>query len=169
MRVTRIRDQSGEARRKRHWALRRKRGVTLIEMVLYLGIAAAVMTFSVGMLREEQVRRERTALAAELAQITTAAQTYVAANYANIRDQLVNDTPANGELIKAYSIKSLVDQGYLPSTFNLSGTAPKSFVDSLQYGLAVRAVLRSGTGSVPPIQSRTDTLTEEEDASNLSG
>jgi hypothetical protein len=49
----------------------------------------------------------------------------------------VNDTPANGELIKAYSIKSLVDQGYLPSTFNLSGTAPKSFVDSLQYGLAV--------------------------------
>jgi cell division protein FtsL len=51
MRVTRIWDQSGEARRKRHWALRRKRGTTLIEMVLYLGIAAAVMTFSVGMLR----------------------------------------------------------------------------------------------------------------------
>jgi type II secretory pathway pseudopilin PulG len=115
MRVTRIWDQSGEARRKRHWALRRKRGTTLIEMVLYLGIAAAVMTFSFGLLREEQVRRERTALAAELAQITTAAQTCVAANYANIRDQLVNDTPANGELIKACSIKSLVDQGYLPS------------------------------------------------------
>ena len=161
MRVTRIWDQSGEARRKRHWALRRKRGTTLIEMVLYLGIAAAVMTFSFGLLREEQVRRERTALAAELAQITTAAQTYVAANYANIRDQLVNDTPANGELIKAYSIKSLVDQGYLPSTFDLSGTAPKSFVDSLQYGLAVRAVLRSGTGPFPPTQSRTNTLTEE--------
>jgi Tfp pilus assembly protein FimT len=91
MRVTRIWDQSGEARRKRHWALRRKRGTTLTEMVLYLGIAAAVMTFSFGLLREEQVRRERTALAAELAQITTAAQTCVAANYANIRDQLVND------------------------------------------------------------------------------
>jgi Tfp pilus assembly protein FimT len=91
MRVTRIWDQSGEARRKRHWALRRKRGTTLTEMVLYLGIAAAVLTFSFGLLREEQVRRERTALAAELAQITTAAQTCVAANYGNIRDQLVND------------------------------------------------------------------------------
>jgi Tfp pilus assembly protein FimT len=97
MRVTRIWDQSGEARRKRHWALRRKRGTTLTEMVLYLGIAAAVMTFasvmtfSFGLLREEQVRSERTALAAELAQITTAAQTCVAANYGNIRDQLVND------------------------------------------------------------------------------
>jgi hypothetical protein len=77
-----------------HSALRR---TTLTGMVPYLGIAAAVMTFasvmtfSFGLLREEQVRSERTALAAELAQITTAAQTCVAANYANIRDQLVND------------------------------------------------------------------------------
>jgi hypothetical protein len=164
MRVTRTRDQSGAAGRRRRFTQRRKRGTTLIELVLYIGIATVIMTFSLGLLREEQVRRERTALAAELQQVTTAAQTYVSANYVNIRDQLFTDTPAASDLIRAYGMNPVVAQGYLPAIFAQTGTTPKSFVDSLQYGLAVRAVLRSdpgfATGTFPVTQQRNIALTE---------
>jgi Tfp pilus assembly protein PilE len=164
MRVTRTLDQSGATGRRHRVAQRRKRGTTLIELVLYIGIATIIMTFSIGLLREEQVRRERTALAAELQQVTTAAQTYVSANYKSIRDELFSDTPATGDLIRAYGMNDVVAQGYLPAIFAQTGTTPKSFVDSLQYGFAVRAVLRSdpgyANGTFPVTQGRTIALTE---------
>jgi hypothetical protein len=164
MRVTKFRDQSGAAGRRHRFAQRRKRGTTLIELVLYIGIATVIMTFSLGLLREEQVRRERTALAAELQQVTTAAQTYVSANYESIRDRLFSETTVGNDLIKAYGMNTLVAQGYLPAIFAQTGTAPKSFVGSLQYGLAVRAVLRSqssyAAGSFPVTQQRNIALTE---------
>ena len=168
MRVTRTRDQSGAAGRRHRFTQRRKRGTTLIELVLYISIATVIMTFSIGLLREEQVRRERTALAAELQQVTTAAQTYVSANYVNIRDQLFSETPAGTSaasgLIKAYGMNQIVAQGYLPAIFTQTGTTPKSFVGSLQYGLAVRAVLRSdngyATGTFPVTQQRNIALTQ---------
>ena len=164
MRVTKFRDQSGAAGRRHRFAQRRKRGTTLIELVLYISIATVIMTFSIGLLREEQVRRERTALAAELQQVTTAAQTYVSANYKSIRDELFSDTPATGDLIRAYGMNDVVAQGYLPAIFAQTGTTPKSFVDSLQYGFAVRAVLRSdpgyANGTFPVTQGRTIALTE---------
>jgi type II secretory pathway pseudopilin PulG len=164
MRVTRTLDQSGAAGRRHRFAQRRKRGTTLIELVLYIGIATVIMTFSLGLLREEQVRRERTALAAELQQVTTALQTYVSANYDSIRDQLFTDTPAASDLIRAYGMNPVVAQGYLPAIFAQTGTTPKSFVGSLQYGLAVRAVLRSdpgyATGTFPVTQQRNIALTE---------
>jgi Tfp pilus assembly protein PilE len=164
MRVTKFRDQSGAAGRRRHLVLRRKRGTTLIELVLYIGIATVIMTFSIGLLREEQVRRERTALAAELQQVTTALQTYVSANYETIRDQLFDDTDEESDLIRAYGMNAVVAQGYLPAIFAQTGTSPKSFVGSLQYGLAVRAVLRGdpgfANGTFPVTQQLDEALTE---------
>jgi type II secretory pathway pseudopilin PulG len=164
MRVIRTRDQSGAAGRRHRFAQRRKRGTTLIELVLYIGIATVIMTFSLGLLREEQVRRERTALAAELQQVTTALQTYVSANYETIRDELLRDTPAGSDLIRAYGMQDVVAQGYLPAIFAQTGTTPKSFVDSLQYGFVVRAVRRSQSnyeaGAFPPTQTRTVDLIE---------
>jgi hypothetical protein len=164
MRVIGTRDQSGAEGRRHRFAQRRKRGTTLIELVLYIGIATVIMTFSLGLLREEQVRRERTALAAELQQVTTAAQTFVSANYVNIRDQLFNATNPESDLIRAFGMNQVVAQGYLPAIFTQTGTTPKSFVGSLQYGLAVRAVLRSdpgfATGTFPVTQQRNIALTE---------
>jgi hypothetical protein len=164
MRVTKFRDQSGAAGRRHRFAQRRKRGTTLIELVLYIGIATVIMTFSLGLLREEQVRRERTALAAELQQVTTALQTYVSANYEAIRDELLRDTATGSDLIRAYGMNDVVAQGYLPAIFAQTGSTPKSFVDSLQYGLVVRAVLRSdrgyATGTYPVTQKRTAAMTD---------
>ena len=164
MRVTWTRDQSGAAGRRHRFTQRRKRGTTLIELVLYISIATVIMTFSIGLLREEQVRRERTALAAELQQVTTALQTYVSANYETIRDRLFSQTLAGNGLIMAYGMNNVVAQGYLPAIFAQTGTTPKSFVDSLQYGLVVRAVRRSesayAAGAFPPTQTLTTDLIE---------
>lgn len=164
MRVTWTRDQSGAAGRRHRFTQRRKRGTTLIELVLYISIATVIMTFSIGLLREEQVRRERTALAAELQQVTTALQTYVSANYESIRDRLLRGTPTGSDLIMAYGMNDVVAQGYLPAIFAQTGTTPKSFVDSLQYGLVVRAVRRSQSnyagGAFPPTQTLTTDLIE---------
>jgi Tfp pilus assembly protein FimT len=166
MRMTRTRDQSGAAGRRHRFTQRRKRGTTLIELVLYISIATVIMTFSIGLLREEQVRRERTALAAELQQVTTAAQTYVSANYDSIRAQLISETTVDEELIKAYGMQDVVAQGYLPAIAAQTGTTPKSFVGSLQYGLVVRAVKRSESnyeaGAFPPTQTLTDEITDPE-------
>jgi hypothetical protein len=158
-----MRDQSGAAGR---WSQRRKRGTTLIEMVLYLAIVATVVTFSIGLGREEQVRRERIALAAELQQVTTAAQTYVSADYENIRNQLLNDTAVGADMIRVYNLSQPVVQGFLPAIFVQDGSAPKSFVGSLKYGLAVRAVLRSNAALPPPTLKRTAALTVQDPGSN---
>jgi hypothetical protein len=99
-----------------------------------------------------------------LQQVTTAAQTYVSANYVNIRDRLFSGTTAGNDLIRAYGMNDVVAQGYLPAVFAQTGTTPKSFVGSLQYGFVVRAVRRSqssyAAGSFPVTQQRTDALTE---------
>jgi hypothetical protein len=91
-------------------------------------------------------------------------QTYVSANYEAIRDELLRDTATGSDLIKAYGMNDVVAQGYLPAIFAQTGSTPKSFVDSLQYGLVVRAVLRSdrgyATGTYPVTQERTAAMTD---------
>lgn len=149
-----VRDQAGAAFQGRRRAQRRKRGTTLIEMVLYITLVSLVMTFSLGLLREEQVRRERTAFAAELRQVTSASQAYVAANYDGLLNTLLNDTPINGPLIAVRPIAEVVAAGFLPQGF--AGTSnPKSFVDTLNYSLVMRAVRRNDEGDLTlPVAER---------------
>ena len=154
MRVKTVEDMAGAASRKRRLALRRKRGTTLVEMVLYLAIVSMIMTFSAGLLREEQVRQERIAFAAELKQVISASQIYVAANYERLRDRLLNDTTTGQPLIAVHPISDVVGAGYLPQGF-AGGTAPKSFADTMNYALVVRAVLRSDSGNATlPVAER---------------
>ncbi|MCE2748780.1 MAG: hypothetical protein LW715_08405 [Rhodobacter sp.] len=141
----RVGDLADAAVGRRRRALRRKRGTTLIEMVLYLTLVSVVMTFSLGLLREEQVRRERTAFAAELRQVTSASQAYVAANYNGLLNTLLNDTPTGQPMIAVQPVSTVVSAGFLPQGF--AGTSnPQSFVDTLDYSLVMRAVRRSDPG-----------------------
>lgn len=139
---------------RRRGALRRKRGTTLIEMVLYISIVSVVMTFSIGLLREEQVRREQTAFAAELRQVTSASQAYVAANYDGILNTLLTTTATNDPMIAVRPIADVVAAGFLPQGF--AGTSnPKSFVDTLDYSLVMRAVRRNDAGDLAlPVADR---------------
>ncbi|MCA3446242.1 MAG: hypothetical protein INF93_05905 [Rhodobacter sp.] len=154
MTESRTGDLADAAMGRRRRALRRKRGTTLIEMVLYLTLVSVVMTFSLGLLREEQVRRERTALAAELRQVTSASQAYVAANYESLLNTLLTGTPANDPMIAVRPISDVVSAGFLPQGF--AGTSnPKSFVNTLNYSLVMRAVRRNDPGDTDlPIEER---------------
>lgn len=147
-------DLADAAMGRRRRALRRKRGTTLIEMVLYLTLVSVVMTFSLGLLREEQVRRERAAFAAELKQVTSASQAYVAANYDGLLNTLLNGTAANDPMIAVRPIAEVVAAGFLPQGF--AGTSnPKSFVDTLNYSLVMRAVRRNDEGDLTlPVAER---------------
>lgn len=142
---------------KQRLGARRKRGTTLIELVLYIGIATVIMTFSIGLLREEQIRSERAALAGELSQAITSTQSYVTANYESIRDQLLADTLNGQDLIRAYNLTEAVAAGFLPAFF-ANGTAPKSFAESFNFAIAVRAVLRGDTTAPPATLTRTNAL-----------
>ena len=156
MTESRTGDPAYAAMGKRRRALRRKRGTTLIEMVLYLTLVSVVMTFSLGLLREEQVRRERSSLAAELKQVTSASQAFVAANYENLLNTLLNDTAANDPMIAVRPIAEVVAAGFLPQGF--AGTSvPKSFVDTLNYSLVMRAVRRDEVGPSPQTVEKKNT------------
>jgi hypothetical protein len=141
-----VREKAGAARRKPRLGPRRKRGTTLVEMVLYLAIVSMIMTFSAGLLREEQVRRERIAFAAELKQVISASQIYVAANYETLRTRLLEETTTGRPMIAVHPIEDVVGAGYLPQGF-AGGTAPKSFADGMNYELVLRAILRSDPGN----------------------
>lgn len=154
MGVNTVGDKAGAALRKRRLAQRRKRGTTLVEMVLYLAIVSMIMTFSAGLLREEQVRRERIAFAAELKQVISASQIYVAANYEALRTRILTETITGQPLIAVHPIGDVVGAGYLPQGF-AGGTAPKSFAETMNYVLVLRAVLRSDAGNVTlPVAER---------------
>ena len=146
MRVNKVGNKAGTALRKRRLAQRRKRGTTLVEMVLYLAIVSMIMTFSAGLLREEQVRQERIAFAAELKQVISASQIYVAANYEALRTRVLTETTTGQPLIAVHPIGDVVGAGYLPQGF-AGRTAPKSFAETMNYALVLRAVLRSDAGN----------------------
>lgn len=150
---------SSAAHRKPRPGPRRKRGTTLLELVLYLGVAASIIAFSLGLVREQQVQGERSALAGELRQVITASQTYFQANYEAIRDELLADTAVGAPLIRAYSLADVINEGFLPRIF-ATGTAPKSFAEPFNFAIVVRAVLRSNNavGAVPATLTRTDAI-----------
>jgi hypothetical protein len=129
-------------------ALRRKRGTTLVEMVLYISLVSLVITFSLGLLREEQVRGERASLAAELKQVTSASQAYVAANYENLVTNLFTNTANAKPMIAVHPISDVVAAGFLPQGF-AGASSPKSFVNTLNYALVLRAVLRNDPATTP--------------------
>ncbi|MCA3441679.1 MAG: hypothetical protein INF50_15335 [Rhodobacter sp.] len=140
-------DLADGAMRSRRMALRRKRGTTLVEMVLYISLVSLVMTFSIGLLREEQVRRERAAFAAEFKQVTSASQAFVGANYDQLLNTLLTTTTTNDPMIAVLPIAQVVAAGYLPQGF-AGTTNPKSFVDTLNYSLVMRAVRRNDPGNI---------------------
>ncbi|MCA3506569.1 MAG: hypothetical protein IOD01_04665 [Rhodobacter sp.] len=139
-------DLADGAMRSRRMALRRKRGTTLVEMVLYISLVSLVMTFSIGLLREEQVRRERAAFAAEFKQVTSASQAFVGANYDDLLNTLLTTTTTGDPMIAVLPIAQVVADGFLPQGF-AGTTSPKSFVETLNYSLVMRAVLRNDPGN----------------------
>ncbi|MFN7598993.1 MAG: hypothetical protein ACK5PT_20120, partial [Cereibacter sp.] len=101
-----------------------------------------------------QVRRERAAFAAEFKQVTSASQAFVGANYDNLLNTLLTTTTTGDPMIAVLPIAQVVADGFLPQGF-AGTTSPKSFVETLNYSLVMRAVFRNDEGDLAlPIAER---------------
>jgi hypothetical protein len=118
----------------------RQRGALLLEAMLAVGVAAALIGVTALIIKEESVRQDNELIAAEQRIIVEGAQSYVAERYEDIiRTDLFSaaQTSPNGALIEM-SLQDLVDDGYLPAI--VAGGGAVGAVFGHEYRLLIRAV-----------------------------
>jgi hypothetical protein len=139
----------------------RRRGVTLIELVLYVTISFSVIGFTLRVIEQENARQSRELAAADLANVIEASQLYVARNYDALRAELFDKGGGIGSselfqymtLTATYTdsaLDSLRDSGLLPFTFGDSGGANLGTDYRQEYRLLLRAVRRGDTTTPQP-------------------
>lgn len=96
---------------------RRKRGVTLLEAVLYLSVASSVIVLMANVMDTESKRQENISLASTMNLMISSSQRYIAAEYDTIRQQLLVGARANGAAEMTHSISNLSDMGYIPGAY----------------------------------------------------
>ena len=97
--------------------LSRKRGVTLLEAVLYLAVVSSVIVLMANVVDTESKRQEEIAMASRMNLMVSSAQRYVAAEYDNIRVQMLAAARANGAAEITLTMQNLSDMGYLPPAY----------------------------------------------------
>ena len=125
----------------------RQRGITLLEGILYLGLASSVIGFSASFILDEQRRQEEVLIAREYALMMQGAQNFVAGRYEEILEQLYEEAVLNGTALKSYEVSDLTDAGFLPLSFLDGGGALDRLYDQ-GFRLLTRAVL-AGDAAVP--------------------
>lgn len=120
----------------------RSRGITLLEAILAIGVAASLMGVTANVLGTERNRQKAILLGSEGDAIIKAAKAFVSQNYADLQDELfIASGGGTGRAIKTYSTSDLVSRGYLPPSFNDSGIL--GHLHGHRYALLMRAVNRS--------------------------
>ncbi|MCR9149624.1 MAG: hypothetical protein NXH83_05585 [Rhodobacteraceae bacterium] len=137
-----------------------RRGVTLVEAILYLSVSFSVITFTAQTLVRERDRQEETLVAGDLRQHLASAQGYVAARYDRILGALYDGTSAGDPLALNLGLNDVVASGYLPSVYaNNEGALQKVY--GQEFTVLARAVLRSAAlaaapGAPAPTANRND-------------
>lgn len=135
----------------------RERGISLIEAVLYLSIVASVVVLSAALIQDQQRRQENTSIAQQYDTLLRASSRYVRSEYDDIRENLFQSALDDGFAKIAITPQDLQDDGYLPSTFNVTD----GNIFGQNYGLMIRGVgvdgsmksaldLDDGSGNIKP-------------------
>lgn len=131
----------------------RRRGFTLVEVVLALGVALGLIGLYAGMIRDEQHRQERMLIASEQSQVLAASRAYVSQRYDALRERIFAAAPASANLgIVSIPMSDLVGDGYLPPSFS-TGSVLKS-LKGQDYALVARAVRRNDATATKATMSR---------------
>jgi hypothetical protein len=130
----------------------RKRGISLLEAVLYLSVASSVIVLMANVIDTESERQENISTASTMNLMISSSQRYVAAEYDTIRNQLLASARANGVAEISISIENLSNLGYIPASYAVNDTN----LFNQQYKLLIRAVSVDDT-SIPQA-----TMTETE-------
>jgi hypothetical protein len=118
----------------------RQRGITLLEGVLYLGLAGSVIGFSASFILQEQRRQEEILIAREYALMMQGAQNFISARYEEVLDDLYEEAVLSGSALRRYGVGDLVDRGFLPLSF-LDGGGALDRLYGQEFRLLTRAVM----------------------------
>ncbi|MFG6083432.1 hypothetical protein ACEUZ9_004692 [Paracoccus litorisediminis] len=121
----------------------RSRGVTLMEAILALGVAASMIGVTAHVIGQEQQRQKAMLLGAEGELALKASRDFVAQNYAALQDELFTSAGPAGLARKTFTTSEMISRGYLPPSFQNSGILGKLY--GQQYALVMRAVNRTDT------------------------
>lgn len=99
----------------------RKRGVTLLEAILYLTVASSVIVMFADLINTESKRQEDIAVAQNMNMMINSSQRYVAAEYDGIREALLARADIGDEAQMSVPIQELANRGYLPESFTAEG------------------------------------------------
>lgn len=126
--------------------IERKRGITLIEGVLYLVLASGMVVLVTQIIFDQQLRQENLIASADLGIVLDGAQRYVASEYDILLEDLLVEATASGSALLEVPMSNLSDAGLLPPTYfnNTGGTSPQNIFGQ-DYALLIRAVNRSDT------------------------
>ena len=125
----------------------RQRGITMLEGILYLGLASSVIGFSASFILQEQERQEEILIAREYALVMQGAQNFVSSRYEDILDELYAEAALSGPAVLRYDVSDLTDLGFLPLSFlDDSGALNRGY--GQEFRLLTRAVL-AGDAAVP--------------------
>lgn len=124
--------------RKPKQASTRQRGISLLEGVLYLALAASVIGFSASFLLEEQRRQEDIMIAQEISMALQASQRLISAKEAQIIEAL-KISSTSGPAARSYTLQELSSEGFLSATLvGEGGALDRAFGHDLK--LLVRVV-----------------------------
>ncbi len=134
-----------------------RRGVTLIEGILYLSLAAGMLAFIGQIARDQTDRTQEKVAAADLALMLAAAQGYAANNYGDLlADTFAAAENADAPLLATFTdLRPLAEAGFLGAPYlnqPLAGgsrTARNAF--GQDYALIVRGVDRAAAGPRPTL------------------
>lgn len=132
----------------------RQRGISLLEGILYLTLAASVIGFSATFLLEEQRRQEEIMIAREVEMVLQASQRFISLRQEDILTQLRDGAGDEPAALK-YELSDLSEAGFLPAPF-ATGEGALKRVFGQELRLLVRAVLDSDPGPVRTTLSGTD-------------
>ena len=117
----------------------RQRGITMLEGILYLGLASSVIGFSASFILQEQERQEEILIAREYALVMQGAQNFVSSRYEDLLEDLYDEATLTGSALLRYDVSDLTDLGFLPLSF-LDDSGALSRTYGQEFRLLARAV-----------------------------
>lgn len=120
-----------------------ERGTTLFEVALAIAILGSLLVFVNAMVFEETTRQRDRSLGRDLQLMTKFAQQYLKVEYSDLQTQLAGLSTTDA--IMEISMQTLVDAGYLPSSFLQNGEHLNGARQS--FAILIRAVSRLDSGN----------------------
>lgn len=127
-----------------------KRGISLLEGVLYLALMTTVLGFTANVILQQNEQQSNILASSNLRGLTDAGQLFMSGEYDRIREELAGTvaTPGNTPIEAFIPLTELADRGYFPGTLMPGGV----FIDVFDqnYGVLVRGV-NGNDGTVPQV------------------